>query len=335
MLAMQCSRLGRPEVLAATEVTDPQPGSGEVLIEVTAAGVNFPDALLVAGTYQSKPPLPFIPGSEVAGRIVAVADDLDAAEADRGIAVGARVAAFTGLGGYGQQVAVPAARVYPLPDGVTDIQGAVLPVAHGTAYHGLVDQAQLRSGETVLVLGASGGTGLAAVQIAARVGARVIAAASSAERLALAAEHGAADGIDYTQADLAASLKELTGGKGVDVVYDPVGGAAADAAIRRLAWHGRYLTVGYASGPIPSAPMNRLLLTEGSLTGVLWGAWAKRNPGADQQNFAQLAAWVAEGSIRPHIGAVHDLTDAAAALTAVRDRRASGKVVLTSKEIAA
>lgn len=325
MKAMLVRTLGTPDVLEAAELPDPVPGAGEVLVEVHAAGVNFPDGLMVAGTYQTRPELPFTPGSEVAGVVRAVGEGVT------GLRPGARVTAFCGIGGYAEQIVVAATRLHPVPDGMPMEHAAAFPVVYGTSYHGLVDRAGLRAGETLLVLGASGGVGLTAVQIGAALGARVIAAASSEEKLRLAAEHGATGLIDYRRDDLRGRLKEITGGAGVDVVYDPVGGPSADAAVRSLAWGGRYVTVGYASGDIPRVGMNRLLLQEGALLGVLWGAWAVRNPQANAHNMARLFDWYADGRLRPHVSRSHALADAATALDVVMNRGALGKLVLTTR----
>jgi NADPH2:quinone reductase len=316
--------LGGPEVLEPADLPTPVPGPGEVLIDVHAAGVNFPDGLIVAGTYQTKPDLPFSPGSEVAGVVSAVGAGVT------GLAPGTRVTAFCGIGGYAEQVVVAAPRVHAIPDGMPMEHAAAFPVVYGTSYHGLVDRAALQAGETLLVLGASGGVGLTAVQIGAALGARVIAAASSAEKLALAAEHGATELVDYRADDLRTRLAEITGGAGVDVVYDPVGGAAADAAVRSLAWGGRHLTVGYASGDIPRVGLNRLLLTEGALLGVLWGAWSVRHPEANAANMARLFDWYSAGRLRPHVSRTHPLGEAATALDVVLNRGALGKLVLTT-----
>jgi len=320
--AMLCRALGGPENLVEAEVPDPVAGPGQVVVDVHRAGVNFPDVLLVAGTYQTKPELPFSPGCEVAGTVRAVGDGVT------GLRPGDRVAAFCGIGGYAEQVAVPAERVHRIPDGMDLDHAAAFPVVYGTSFHGLVDRARLRAGETLLVLGAAGGVGLAAVQIGRALGARVVAAASSPEKLRLCAAHGADELIDYRDQDLAARLAEVTGGAGVDVVYDPVGGPAAQVAVRALAWGGRYLTVGYASGDIPRVGMNRLLLREGELLGVLWGAWAGRNPGANAENMSRLLEWYSAGRLRPHVERRLPLAEAAAALNTVRNRGVLGKIVL-------
>ncbi|KQY54274.1 MULTISPECIES: NADPH:quinone oxidoreductase family protein [unclassified Nocardioides] len=322
MRALICRHLGAPDVLEYGELPDPTAGSGEVVVDVEAAGVNFPDGLMVAGKYQTKPELPFVPGSEVAGTIRSLGPEVP------GLEVGQRVTAFCGIGGYAEQVAVRADQVHALPDATSAVDAAAMPVAYGTSFHGLVDRAGLAAGETLLVLGAAGGVGLTAVEIGHALGARVIAVASTPEKLKLAAEHGADDLVNYRDNDLTEAIVELTGGAGVDVVYDPVGGAAAESAVRKLAWGGRHLTVGYASGDIPRVGMNRLLLNEGNLLGVLWGAWARRHPDRNAANVQRLLAWHGEGMIRPHIGGTWQLEDGVAALETVMNRSALGKIVL-------
>ncbi|RIJ76829.1 NADPH:quinone oxidoreductase family protein [Nakamurella silvestris] len=325
MRAALCRELGGPENLQITEVPDPVPADGEVLIAVQAAGVNFPDGLIVAGTYQTTPELPFSPGSEVAGVVLEVGAGV------AGVRPGQRVLAFCGIGGYAERICVPSAMVFPIPDQMDIEHAAAFPVVYGTSYHGLVDRAALRRGETLLVLGASGGVGLTAVQIGRALGARVIAAASSPEKLRLCTENGADEVIDYRQEDLAARITEITDGRGIDVVYDPVGGAVADTAVRRIAWGGRYLTVGYASGEIPKVGMNRLLLKECALLGVLWGAWARRDPEANARNMAILLRWYTDGLLRPHVSRSFPLSAAAEALELVLSRQALGKIILRTE----
>lgn len=321
MRAQIVHELGGPDALSWDEIDPPAPGPGQVLVEVHAAGVNFPDGLIVAGSYQTKPALPFTPGSEVAGVVSAVGEGVT------GLAPGVRVLAFTGMGGYAEQVVVAADMVFPIPDAMTAVDAAGFPVTYGTSFHGLVDRADLQAGETLLVLGASGGVGLTAVEIGKALGARVIAAASSPEKRRLCLDRGADEVIDYAEGDLQQLLKELAPA-GVDVVYDPVGGEHAQTAIRALAWGGRYLTVGYASGDIPKIGMNRLLVCAGSLLGVLWGAWARRNPARNAQNMQRLFGWYEQGLLRPHVNEVHPMSGAAAALDVVMGRRALGKVIL-------
>lgn len=326
MKALVCNELGTPDSLDFEEWQALTPADGQVLIEVHAAGVNFPDGLLVEGTYQTKPPLPFIPGSEVSGTIAELGPGVE------GLTVGQRVMAFTTRGGYATTALAPAHHVYPIPDELSFIDAAILPVAYGTSYHGLVDRGRVQPGETVLVLGASGGVGLSAVAIAKAKGARVIAAASTPVKLEVAKEHGADELINYQTEDLNERLKELTNNAGVDVVYDPVGGDYAQTVVRRLAWAGRYLTVGYAAGPIPKVGMNRFLLKEGELLGVLWGAWAERNPEHNQKNMAELADLVASKRIRTQVHGTWPLSEGAQALETVMSRGVVGKCVITTKE---
>lgn len=323
MQAQVVNELGMPDVLRYETVDAPTPGEGQVRIEMRAAGVNFPDGLIVAGTYQTKPELPFVPGSEAAGVIAAVGPGVT------GLSVGDRVLAFTGIGGYAEQVVAAADMTFPIPDAMTFVDAAGFPVTYGTSYHGLVDRANLQAGETLLVLGASGGVGLTAVEIGKALGARVIAAASSDEKRALCVDRGADVVIDYSAGGLREALAEHAPG-GIDVVYDPVGGEHAETAVRALAWGGRYLTVGYASGDIPKIGLNRLLVCSGSVLGVLWGAWARRNPAKNAQNMAHLFTWYEAGRLRPHVHEVRPLVDAVAALTTVMERRALGKVILTA-----
>lgn len=326
MKALQCRALGPPENLRLEELPDPVPGQEQVVVDVRAAGVNFPDGLIVAGTYQTKLDPPLIPGSEVAGTVRSLGNGVT------GLAVGQRVTAYCGTGGYAEQVAVDAARVHPIPDGMSFPDAAVLPVAYGTTYHALVDRARLRRGETLLVLGASGGVGLAAVGMGHAIGARVIAAASTDEKLDLCARHGADERLDYSADDLGTRLKQLTDGAGVDVVYDPVGGAAAETVVRRLAWGARYLTIGYASGDIPKIGMNRFLVKEADLLGVFWGRWASRNLERNDENMRTLFEWCHEARLRPRVNPPWPLAEGAAALNTVLHRDVLGKIVLAVQE---
>lgn len=326
MKALVCNELGPPDSLDFEDCPTPVPQAGQVLIDVHAAGVNFPDGLQVAGTYQTKPSLPFIPGSEVSGVVAELGPGVE------GVRVGQRVMAFTTRGGYATSALAPVHHVYRIPDNLSFTDAAILPVAYGTSYHALVDKARVIAGETVLVLGASGGVGLSAVAIAKAKGARVIAAASTREKLDVAQEHGADELINYHREDLNQRLKDLTDNDGVDIVYDPVGGEYAETVVRRLAWAGRYLTVGYAAGPIPRIGMNRFLLKEGELLGVLWGAWAERNPEHNHKNMAALADLVGSGKVRTRVHGTWPLSKGAQALETVMSRGVVGKCVITTKE---
>lgn len=323
MKAMLCKQFGPVQDLSFEEVPMPVPGPGQVLIDVEAAGVNFPDGLMVQGKYQTKPPFPFTPGSEAAGRVRAVAADVAT------FRPGDRVVAFCGIGGYAEQVLAPASQVYALPDSVEFAPAAGFLITYGTSYHALKDRARLRAGDTLLVLGAAGGVGLTAVELGKQLGARVIAAASSADKLALARSYGADATIDYTSENLRERIKALTDGRGVDVVYDPVGGAHTEAALKSLAWEGRYLVVGFAAGTIPALAANLLLLKSADLLGVLWGASLKAHPAEHAANIAELLGWYAAGRLRPHISETYPLADARAGLQRVMQRQAQGKVVLT------
>lgn len=321
MKAIVCNDFGPIESLTLEERPDPLPGAGEVLIEVRAAGVNFPDGLMVRGEYQVKPPRPFTPGSEVAGIVRALGDGVTQ------FAVGDRVVALPGIGGFAEQVVAQASRTLSLPDGMDFETASGFMLVYGTSLHGLADCGRLQAGETLLVLGAAGGVGLAAVEIGRAMGARVIAAASSDEKLALAKEHGAEIGINYATADLKTELKRLAPG-GVDVVYDPVGGALTEAAVRGLAWGGRLLVIGFAAGEIPKLPLNLLLLREGEAKGVFWGTWTAREPTAHAAAVKRLFAWVASGELKPHVSGAYPLERTSEALAEVMNRRVQGKVVL-------
>ena len=325
MKAMICEAFAPIEKLRHGEFPPPQAGPGEVVIDVAAAGVNYPDVLIVQGKYQKKPALPFVPGSEAAGRIAAIGDGVE------GFAVGDRVIAFTGSGAFAEQVRVPAMQVWPAPDGVDLEIAAGIAITYGTSYHALKDRANIQPGETLLVLGAGGGVGLTAVELGKRMGARVIAAASSAEKLALAKAQGADELIDYSQEDLRERIKALTDGKGVDVVYDPVGGPMNLTAVKSLAWGGRLLIIGFAGGDIPAVPANLLLLKSASAVGVLWGNSVRADPVAQGANMRQLLSWLAEGSLKPVVDTRFALADAVAALQHLEERKVKGKVLLTLK----
>lgn len=327
MKAIVCEEFAPVSDLRFAEFPAPVAGPGEVVINVAAAGVNYPDVLIVQGKYQAKPQVPFVPGSEASGRIASLGEGVT------GLAVGDRVAAFTGAGAFAQQVKVKASQVYRLPDAVDLETAAGILITYGTSYHALKDRAALRPGETLLVLGASGGVGLTAVELGKRMGARVIAAASSPEKLALARAQGADELIDYASEDLRERVKALTDGRGVDVVYDPVGGPMSITAVKGLAWGGRHLVVGFAGGDIPAIPANLLLLKSAASLGVLWGMSLRADPDHHAANISQLLEWMAAGALRPAIDARMPLSDAVAALAHVEGRQAKGKVLLTVGEL--
>lgn len=322
MKAIQCVEWGGPERLVLAEVPLPEPGPGEVRVRVEAAGVNFPDALIVQKKYQVQPSLPFTPGTEVAGTIDMLGPGV------RHLKVGDRVGAFVGLGGFAQFACAPATMTAPLPPGVATEAAAAFTLTYATSHHALFDRAQLKDGETLAVLGAGGGVGLAAVELGKIAGARVIAIASSDEKLDAARAHGADAAINYGTGDLREQLKEATGGKGVDVIYDPVGGRHTEAALRSLAWRGRLLVVGFADGAIPQIPANLLLIKGVSAVGVFWGEFARREPQANQKMLAELFGWLAQGRLKPHVSRRYPLADAPRALEALLARRAVGKLVI-------
>lgn len=323
MRAIRCHHYGPPETLTVDTLPDLQPGPGEVVIDVKAASVNFPDVLVIENKYQFKPPLPFTPGSEVAGLVRAVGEGV----AD--LRPGMPVAAFTRTGGFAEQALAPAAACMPLPSDVDYATAAALTLAYGTSHHAIIDRAGLRAGETLLVLGAGGGVGLAAVEIGKAVGARVIAAASSDAKLAVAREHGADATIRYDNENLRERIAALTNGKGPDVIYDPVGGAFAEPAFRSIGWRGRYLVVGFASGEIPKLPLNLALLKGASIVGVFWGEFANREPQLNAQAFVELTRWLREGKLRPLVSARYRLEDTPRALSDMAQRRVTGKIVIT------
>jgi NADPH2:quinone reductase len=322
MKAVICHALGPPEQLALGDIPEPEPGEGEVLIRVRAAALNFFDTLIIRGTYQHKPELPFSPGGEVAGEIERLGPGVTEIE------VGARVLAHLGWNGCREKAVAKASRVVPVPPGVSDEVASGVTITYGTALHGLKDRGRLQAGETVAVLGASGGAGLAAVEIAKALGARVIAVASSPEKLAVCGAHGADDLIDYSSGDLRDMLKDATGGRGVDIVYDCVGGAQSERALRALAWSGRLLVIGFASGDIPSIPLNLPLLKGCDIVGVMFGRFAAQFPEAHRANMAQVLNWCADGTLQPHVQEVLPLARTADALKRIDARQAVGKIVV-------
>jgi NADPH2:quinone reductase len=322
MRALVCKEYGPPESLVIEENDDPVAGEGQVVVDVAAAGINFPDVLAIAGKYQVKTPTPFVPGNEAAGVIAAVGADVTQ------FTVGDRVIINTTGGAFAEKCVAEVRATAPLPEDLSFEQGAGFSVTYGTSYHALKQSANLQPGETVLVLGAAGGVGITAVEIAKAMGARVIAAASSDEKLEFAISAGADDTINYSKVPLKETVKELTGGQGADVVYDPVGGELADQAFRATAWHGRYLVIGFACGEIPKFAANIALLKEASIIGVWWGTWAARNPKLQIQNMLEMAKMIKEGTITPRVTESYALDDYVDAFKTITERRALGKVTL-------
>lgn len=324
MKAILCKSHGGPETLVWEEVTDPQPGPGEVVVAVHAAAVNFPDTLIIENKYQFKPDLPFSPGGEVAGTVRAVGTGVD------DIVPGDRVIAICGWGGFAEQTLAKRSDIVKLPPELPMDVAAALVITYGTTHYALKERALIQPGESLLVLGAAGGTGLSAVEIGRKLGARVIAAASTDEKLALCREYGADEVINYSREDLKDRVKELTGGKGVDVVYDPVGGDYAEPAVRSMAWKGRYLVIGFTAGEIPRIPLNLTLLKGCSIVGVFYGAFRAKEPEYAQAMMDELTGWLASGEVRPAITARRPLEEAPQALREVADRKVLGKIVLMS-----
>ncbi len=322
MRAIRCEEWGEPETLRLHDIPDPVPQKGEVLIRIHAAGVNFPDVLIIQKKYQVQPELPFTPGAEIAGEIEAVGEGVT------GYKPGDRVLALCSTGGFAEKIALDAHRCVPIPDSVSFEVAAGLMLAFGTSHHAVVDRGELKPGETILVLGAAGGVGLAAVDIAKAKGARVIAAASSEEKLEICRAHGADATINYGTGDLRAAIREHTGGKGPDVIFDPVGGHLAEPAFRSIAWRGRYLVIGFAEGTIPSLPLNLPLLKGASLVGVFWGEFARREPKNQIRMMEDLFAMLARGEIRPLVSKTYSLDQTDEALRDMAARRVTGKIVI-------
>lgn len=323
MKALLCKEWGPPEALVVADVADPAPGAGQVVVRVRAASVNFPDGLIIQNKYQVKPNLPFTPGSECAGVVEQVGEGVKAVKA------GDRVIAFPGTGAFAEQVQCPADKLIAIPRGLGFEAASVLVIAYGTSYHALKDRAALQPGETLLVLGASGGVGLAAVEIGKALGARVIAAASSDEKLEVCKAHGADELINYSSQDLREAINALTDGKGVDVVYDPVGGKWTEIALRACAWRGRLLIIGFADGETPRLPANIPLLKGCSIVGVFWGRYASTQPEESRKDLEVLLDWMNRGVIRPFIAQTYPLDRGAEAIAALLARQVSGKVVIT------
>ena len=322
MRALLCKSYGLPESLSVEDLPTPTVAPGQLLVDVKAAGVNFPDALIIQNKYQLKPQLPFAPGAELAGVVAAIGAGVTRFK------VGDRVCGACGFGAFAEDVVVDADKMFAVPEGVSfDVAGSFV-LAYGTSHHALADRGALQVGETLVILGASGGVGLAAVEIGKALGARVIACASNRDKLALCAAHGADAGIDYSTEDLKERIRELTGGKGADVIYDPVGGDYAEPALRSIGWRGRYLVVGFANGEIPRIPLNLTLLKGCSIVGVYWGSFAAREAAAAAAGVRQLFGWLAEGKLKPEISGRYALADAPEALRAMLDRKVTGKIVV-------
>lgn len=322
MKAVLCRQFGPPESLVLDDIPWPQAAKGKVVIEVKACGVNFPDTLIIEGKYQFKPPFPFSPGGEVAGVVREVGEGITH------LKPGDNVFALTGWGGFAEGVLADGYRAFPMATGMDYQTAASLMYTYGTSYHALKDRANLQPGETLLVLGAAGGVGLAAVTLGHIMGARVIAAASTDEKLALCREYGATETINYSTQDLRERIKEITNGQGVDVIYDPVGGDLAEPALRSMNWRGRYLVVGFAAGQIPNLPLNLALLKGCSVVGVFWGAFAERQPKDNFRNFQELLGFWQSGKLKPHIHATYPLEQAADALNEMLGRKVMGKVLV-------
>jgi NADPH2:quinone reductase len=322
MKAIVCKDWGPADNLELQDLADLVPGPGQVAVDVRAAGVNFPDVLTVQGKYQVKPPLPFTPGNEFAGVVRALGEGVS------GVKVGDSVIGFTQTGAFAEQALAPAAALMPMPPGMDFETAAAITLTYGTSHHAVVDRGQLKAGETMLVLGAAGGVGLAAIEIGKALGARVIAAASSAEKLEVCREHGADVLINYTSEDLREALKAATAGRGPDVIYDPVGGPYSEPALRSIAYRGRHLVIGFAAGDIPKLPWNLMLLKSASVVGVFWGDFARREPQANLAAMREMLGWMAEGKLKPLVSKRYALAETPRALNDMAERKVTGKVVI-------
>ena len=330
MKALQCVELAGPEKLIFSEIEDPKPGNGEVLIEIKAASVNFPDVLMIQGLYQNQPPMPFIPGAECSGVIIEIGEGVNSC------AEGDRVFVMAGTGCFAERLVVDATRIASIPSTMDFPVAAALPMTYGTSLYALKQRANLQPGETLLVLGAAGGVGISAVEIGKAMGAKVIAAASSEEKTKICLEHGADEVFIYPsgnldrdqQKELSSKIKELTGGLGANVVYDPVGGSFSEPAIRAMAWEGRFLVIGFAAGEIPKPPLNLALLKNCQIVGVFWGAWTLMFPAEYEKNLQELFKLHADGKINPEISDRFSLEESAAAIAHLKDRKAKGKVII-------
>ncbi len=322
MKALLCKHYGTPDDLAIEDIAEPAAGPGEAVVRVEAAALNFFDTLIIAGKYQTKPAMPFSPAAEFAGTIESVGAGVTA------VKPGERVVGYVGYGAAREKITVSVERLVPIPGTLDFDRAAGLCVTYGTTLHALKDRGHLQPDETLAVLGASGGVGLAAVELGKIMGARVIACASSDDKLAFARQHGADDSINYAREDLKEALRRLTGGRGADVIYDPVGGPYAEPAFRSIAWQGRFLVIGFAAGEIPKMPLNLPLLKGADIVGVFWGSFTERDPAGHRANTAQILDWCMQGKLSGHIQAVYPLTEAATALKALATRKVMGKIVL-------
>jgi NADPH2:quinone reductase len=326
MKAVVSEVVGPPESLVVRDVPTPEPGKGEVRVRVHAAGVNFPDTLIIEDKYQFKPPRPFSPGGEASGVVDKVGEGVSS------VKVGDRVIVMTGHGAFAEYVVAGESRVIPIVGDMPFDVAAGFTMTYGTSHHALKQRARLQPGETVLVLGAAGGVGLTAVELAKVMGARVIAAASSDDKLELCRQYGADEVINYSTEDLREGIKRATGSKGPDVIYDPIGDKYAEPAFRSIAWNGRYLVIGFAAGEIPRLPLNLALIKGASIVGVFWGAFTTIEPKVHQENMRELLTWYAEGKLKPHVSEHFSLDDGPKAIRWMMDRKAKGKVVLTIAE---
>jgi NADPH2:quinone reductase len=322
MKAIVCRQWGGPETLAVEDIASPRPGAGDIVVDVKAAAVNFPDVLIIQGKYQIRPALPFTPGAELAG----IVKETGAAVAH--VAAGDRVIAYVTTGAFAEECVVPATHAMKLPEGIDFAAGAAFTLTYGTSWHALKDRGALQAGETLLVLGAGGGVGLSAVELGKAMGARVIAAASSDDKLAVCRARGADETINYAREDLRERLRQLAGEKGVDVVYDPVGGPYSEPALRSTGWRGRFLVIGFASGEIPRLPLNLPLLKGSSIVGVYWGDWLRREPERARGEMGELAGWLRDGRVKPHVSGRYPLARTADALIAMTRRSVTGKIVI-------
>jgi NADPH:quinone reductase len=322
MKALLCTRYGTPDDLELVDIVDPKPARGEAVVRIQAAALNFFDTLIIAGKYQYKPEMPFSPAAEFSGTVESLGADVSS------LKIGDRVLGYSTHGAARERIAISADKLVRIPDDLDFDRAAGLCITYGTTLHALKDRARLQPGESLAVLGASGGVGLAAIELGKLMGARIIACASSPEKIAFAKQHGADEGIDYSKNDLKDALRQLTQNRGADVIYDPVGGSYSEAALRSIAWQGRFLVVGFAAGEIPKLPLNLVLLKGCDVVGVFWGSWIERDPKGHRTNTEQLLAWCAQGKLSSHVHAVYPLAEAPAALKAIAARKVMGKVIL-------